>query len=64
MLHVNNPLTKHKAGLLCLSEELGNASKECNIIEDIARHALSLRKMAILLGSLIHRSREHASNFL
>jgi hypothetical protein len=26
MLHTNNPIIKHKAGLLNLAEELGNAS--------------------------------------
>ncbi|MGG2142319.1 IS481 family transposase [Symbiopectobacterium sp. RP] len=29
MLHTNNPIIKHKAGLLNLAEELGNVSKAC-----------------------------------
>lgn len=27
MLHTNNPIIRHKAGLLNLAEELGNVSK-------------------------------------
>lgn len=29
MLHTNNPIIKHKAGLLNLTEELGNVSRAC-----------------------------------
>jgi len=32
MLHTNNPIIKHKAGLLNLAEELGNVSKACKIM--------------------------------
>lgn len=32
MLHANNPIIKHKAGLLNLAEELGNVSKACKIM--------------------------------
>lgn len=32
MLHTNNPIIKHKAGLLNLAEELGNVSKVCKIM--------------------------------
>ena len=28
MIHTNNPIIKHKAGLLNLAEELGNISRE------------------------------------
>ena len=31
MLHTNNPITEHKAGLLNLAEELGNISKACKV---------------------------------
>ena len=32
MLHTNNPITKHKAGLLNLAEELGNVSIACRVM--------------------------------
>jgi transcriptional regulator of acetoin/glycerol metabolism len=32
MLYTNNPIIKHKAGLLNLAEELGNVSKACKIM--------------------------------
>ncbi len=32
MLHTNNPIIKHKVGLLKLAEELGNVSKACKIM--------------------------------
>ncbi|EKR5656279.1 IS481 family transposase [Escherichia coli] len=32
MLHTNNPIIKHKVGLLNLAEELGNVSKACKIM--------------------------------
>jgi hypothetical protein len=32
MIHTNNPIIKHKAGLLNLAEELGNVSKACEIM--------------------------------
>ena len=32
MLHTNNPIMKHKAGLLNLAEELGNVSKACKVM--------------------------------
>lgn len=32
MLHINNPIIKHKAGLLNLAEELGNVSKACKVM--------------------------------
>lgn len=32
MLHTNNPIIKHKAGLINLAEELGNVSKACKVM--------------------------------
>ena len=32
MLHTNNSIIKHKAGLLSLAEELGNVSKACKVM--------------------------------
>ena len=33
MHHTNNPVIKHKAGLLNLAEELSNVSKACKIMD-------------------------------
>ena len=32
MLHTNNPIIKHKAGLLNLAQELGNVSRACKVM--------------------------------
>ena len=32
MIHTNNPIIKHKAGLLNLAETLGNVSKACKVM--------------------------------
>jgi molybdenum-dependent DNA-binding transcriptional regulator ModE len=32
MIHTNNPMIKHKAGLLNLAEELGKVSKACKVM--------------------------------
>ena len=32
MFHTNNPIIKHKVGLLNLAEELGNVSKACQVM--------------------------------
>ena len=32
MIHTNNPIIKHKAGLLNLAEELCNVSKACKVM--------------------------------
>ena len=32
MIHTNNPIIKHKAGLLNLAEDLGNISKACKVM--------------------------------
>ncbi|BFM07645.1 hypothetical protein GCM10025791_00150 [Halioxenophilus aromaticivorans] len=32
MIHTNNPIIKHKAGLLNLAEELGNVAKACKVM--------------------------------
>ena len=32
MIHITNPIIKHKAGLLNLAEELGNVSKACKVM--------------------------------
>ena len=32
MLHTDNPIIKHKVGLLNLAEELGNVSRVCKVM--------------------------------
>ncbi len=32
MIHTNNPIIKHKAGLLNLAAELGNVSRACKVM--------------------------------
>ena len=32
MIHTNNPIIKHKAGLFNLAAELGNVSKACKVM--------------------------------
>ena len=32
MLHTNNPVIKHKVGLLNLAEELGNITQACKVM--------------------------------
>lgn len=32
MLHANNPIIKHKVGLLNVAEELGNVSRACKVM--------------------------------
>ncbi|MFT5731183.1 MAG: ACT domain-containing protein [Desulforhopalus sp.] len=32
LLHSNNPIIKHKTGLLNLAEELGNVSQACRVM--------------------------------
>ena len=32
MIHTNNPIIKHKAGLLNLTEELGNLANACKVM--------------------------------
>ncbi len=36
MIHTNNPIIKHKAGLLNLAQELGNVSRACKVM-DVSR---------------------------
>ncbi|MBK7354209.1 MAG: hypothetical protein IPJ05_12445 [Nitrosomonas sp.] len=42
MLHTNNPIIKHKAGLLNLAEELQNISKSLQDNGSFERYILSL----------------------
>jgi transcriptional regulator of acetoin/glycerol metabolism len=32
MIHTNNPIIKHKAGLLNLAQELNNVSRACKVM--------------------------------
>lgn len=59
MLHTNNPIIKHKAGLLNLAEELGNVSKACKVM-GVSRDTFYRYQELVKDGSvdsLISRSR-------
>ncbi|KUM52371.1 DNA-binding protein [Rheinheimera sp. EpRS3] len=43
MLHTNNPIIKHKAGLLNLAQELNNVSKACKVM-GVSRDTFCRRK--------------------
>lgn len=59
MLHTNNPIIKHKAGLLNLAEELGNVSKACKVMGVSRDTFYRYRELAENGGvdALINRSR-------
>lgn len=59
MLHTNNPVIKHKAGLLNLAEELGNFSKACKVMGVSRDTFYRYRELAEQGGvdALINRSR-------
>ena len=44
MIHTNNPIIKHKAGLLNLAEELGNISRACKVMELLSNVVYGLLK--------------------
>ena len=59
MIHTNNPIIKHKAGLLNLAEELGNVSKACKVM-GVSRDTFYRYQELVEEGgldSLINRSR-------
>ncbi len=59
MLHTNNPIIKHKAGLLNLAEELGNVSRACKVM-GLSRDTFYRYQELVENGgveSLINRSR-------
>lgn len=59
MLYTNNPIIKHKAGLLNLAEELGNVSKACKVM-GVSRDTFYRYQELVNDGgvdSLINRSR-------
>lgn len=59
MLNTNNPIIKHKAGLLNLAEELGNVSKACKVM-GVSRDTFYRYQELVAEGgidSLINKSR-------
>ena len=59
MLHTNNPIIKHKAGLLNLAEELGNVSKACKVM-GVSRDTFYRYQEAVADGgveALVNKSR-------
>lgn len=59
MLHTNNPIIKHKTGLLNLAEELVNVSKACKIMGVSRNTFYRYQELAEKGGidALINRSR-------
>lgn len=63
MLHTNNPIIKHKVGLLNLAEELGNVSKACKVM-GVSRDTFYRYQELVEDGdidSLINRSKRTAN---
>ncbi len=63
MVHTNNPIIKHKAGLLNLAEELGNVSKACKVM-GVSRDTFYRYQELVAEGgvdALINKSRRTAN---
>lgn len=63
MIHANNPIIKHKAGLLNLAEELSNVSKACKIM-GVSRDTFYRYQELVETGgidNLIDKSRRKAN---
>ena len=63
MIHTNNPIIKHKAGLLNLAEELGNVSRACKVM-GVSRDTFYRYQELVKTGgidSLIDKSRRKAN---
>lgn len=63
MLHTNNPIIKHKVGLLNLAEELGNVSRACKVM-GVSRDTFYRYQELVEDGnidSLINRNRRTAN---
>ena len=63
MIHTNNPIIKHKVGLLNLAEELGNVSKACKVM-GVSRDTFYRYQELMETGgidSLIDKSRRKAN---
>ncbi len=59
MLHTNNPIIKHKAGLLNLADELNNVSRACKVLgvsrDTLYRHQELVEEVGI--DALIEKNR-------
>ena len=63
MIHTNNPIIKHKAGLLNLAEELGNISRACKVM-GVSRDTFYRYQELVETGgidSLIDKSRRKSN---
>ncbi len=61
MMHTNNPIIKHKAGLLNLAEELGNVSRACKVM-GVSRDTFYRYQELVEEGgvdALIEKTRRH-----
>lgn len=55
MIHTNNPIIKHKAGLLNLAEELSNVSRACKVM-GVSRDTFYRYQELVDDGALMRRS--------
>jgi hypothetical protein len=55
MIHTNNLIIKHKAGLLNLAEELGNISRACKVMAFHEIHFIDTKNLS-KLAELTHSS--------
>ncbi|CAH1580871.1 putative DNA-binding transcriptional regulator YlbG (fragment) [Vibrio rotiferianus] len=59
MLHISNPIIKHKVGLLKLAEKLGNILRVCKVM-DVSRDTFYCYQELVKTGgsdALINQSR-------
>ena len=61
MLHTNNPIIKHKAGLLNLAEELGNVSRACKVM-GVSRDTFYRHKRLVEQGGIEALKRQETPN--
>ncbi len=52
MYQTNNPIIKHKVGLLNLAEELHNVSKACKIMGDPEILSIAIKNLLTMVGSM------------
>ncbi len=52
MMHTNNPIVKHKAGLLNLAEELGHVFRDCFALTLNGLTRFTMRQIIVVLDLL------------
>ncbi len=61
MIHTNNPIIKHKAGLLNLAEELGNVSRASKVM-GVSGDTFYRHQELVETGGLTHSSKSLEEN--